>query len=340
MRAGAAGGVLAAVVAAGASPECVLAAADLTIEDLTDLDRMIDAERVARLFEAAARETRDDCFGLHLGSTYEFTAIGALSYAVLNAPTVGTALANFERYGATHTTHGRIALVRTGDRAELIYDLGIGDHELCRQLADGSAVVGVKLMRHLTGADWRPERVQLGHARPRDTSEHVRLLGPALTFGATAMTSVVLDAADLDRPVLHADRGLLPIVERHLQELLAATPSEADWLNEIRNAVAEAVCDGAPTIQTIAKRMGASVRTLQRRLGEHGVVFKDLVAETRRDLALRYLAHGTAELTEIAFLVGYSELSAFHRAFRKWTGETPQAARKRLLRSVALTDRV
>ncbi len=333
MRAGAAGGVLAAVAAAGAAPERVLAAAGLTLEELTDSERMIDAERVALLFEAAARETGDECFGLHLGSTYEFTAMGALSYVVLNAPTVGTALANFERYARTHTTHGRIAVERSGDRAELIYDLGLADHELSRQLADGAAVVGVTLMRHLAGADWQPERVQLGHARPSDTTEHVRLIGPALFFGAPAMTSVVFDAADLDRPVLHADRGLLPIVERHLEELLAAAPAEADWLAEIRNAIAEAVCDGAPTIQTIAKRMGASVRTLQRRLGDHGVVFKDLVAETRRDLALRYLAHGTAELTEIAFLVGYSELSAFHRAFRKWTGETPQEARRRLARN-------
>jgi AraC-like DNA-binding protein len=175
--------------------------------------------------------------------------------------------------------------------------------------------------------------VRLGHAEPRDTREHVRLLGPALRFGQPIMTAIAFDPADLDREIAQADRGLLPIVERHLQELLAAAPSETDWLAEIRNAVAESVPDGAPTIQTIAKRMGASVRTLQRRLGDHGVVFKDLVAETRRDLALRYLAHGTAELTEIAFLVGYSELSAFHRAFKKWTGETPQETKRRLARS-------
>jgi AraC-like DNA-binding protein len=333
MRAGATAGVLAAVAAGGGSPERVLAAAGLTAKDLGDVDRLIDAERVARRFEEAARDTGDPCFGLHLGETYDFAAIGALSYAVLNAPTVGTGLANFERYAHAHMTHGRIAVERHGDEAVLVYDLGLADREQSRQLSDGTAVVGAKLMRRLVGPDWRPRRIQLGHAEPPDTSEHVRLLGPALRFGQSVMTSLVFAAADLDREIADADRGLLPIVERHLQDLLAATPSDADWIAEIRNAVAEAVPDGAPTIQTIAKRMGASVRTLQRRLGDHGVVFKDLVAETRRDLALRYLAHNTAELTEIAFLVGYSELSAFHRAFRKWTGETPQEARRRLTRT-------
>jgi AraC-like DNA-binding protein len=333
MRAGAAAGVLAAVAAGGGSPERVLAAAGLGADDLADADRLIEVDRVAALFEAAARETGDDCFGLHLGETYDFSAIGALSYVVLNAATVGTALANFERYARAHMTHGRIAVARRGAAAELIYDAGLADPECARQLTDGTAVVGVKLMRRLAGAAWQPRRVHIGHAAPADLREHVRLLGPTLHFGHTTMVAMVFDAADLDREIAGADRGLLPIVERHLEELLAATPSDTDWIAEIRNAVAEAVPDGAPTIQTIAKRMGASVRTLQRRLGDHGVVFKDLVAETRRDLALRYLAHGTAGLTEIAFLVGYSELSAFHRAFRKWTGETPQEARRRLTRT-------
>ncbi len=329
IRAGTAVGVLPGIAAAGAPVEPVLAAAGLSLEDIT-LDRMVDAERIARLYEAAARATGDPCFGLHAGTTYDLSALGALSYAVLNAPTVAVALANFERYGRAHMTGGRIAVERRGGEAELVYDMALADRALARQVAEGAAVVGIKLIRHLVGADWWPRRVHFAHARPRDLAEHTRLLGATIRFDAAAMVSLVFAARDLDRAVATADRGLLPIVERHLDELLAAAGDDADFLATVRNAVAEVVCDGAPTIQTIAKRLGASVRTLQRRLGEHGAVFKDVVADTRRELALRYLGQGTAELTEIAFLLGYSELSAFDRAFRRWTGETPQAARKRL----------
>jgi AraC-like DNA-binding protein len=98
----------------------------------------------------------------------------------------------------------------------------------------------------------------------------------------------------------------------------------------VRSTVAEALCDGSPTIRKIARRMGTSVRTLQRRLELQGVVFKELVAEIRCELAHRYLADAQADLTEVAFLLGYSELSAFDRAFRRWTGSTPLVVRRGL----------
>jgi AraC-like DNA-binding protein len=140
--------------------------------------------------------------------------------------------------------------------------------------------------------------------------------------------TIVFDAEVLARAVPGADRRLLPIVERHLEELLAS--KDGNVLDDVRNAIAEALCDGAPTIRVVAKRLGASVRTLQRRLAAHGAVFTTLVEDVRRDVALRYLADGKAAVTEIAFLTGYSEPSAFGRAFRRWTGSTPLAARKRL----------
>lgn len=333
IRAGGAAGVLAAVGARGGSPERVLTTAGLTADELADLERMIDTERMALLFDAAARESGDDCFGLHLGEHYDFGAMGALSYAVLNAPTVETALQNFERYGRTHVTGGGVVVERDGAEARLAYDIGVADRAICRQHAEGGAVVGLKLLRRLVRPDWRPRRVLFGHARPRDTSEHARIFGAPIRFGEPVMVALTFAAADLDRPVPGADRGLLPIVQRHLDELLAAGATESGWIDEVRNAVAQSVCDGPPSIETIAKKLGLSVRTLQRRLGEQGVVFKTMVDEIRRDLALRYLASGTSDLTEIAFLVGYSELSAFDRAFRRWTGSTPRAARRSLTQS-------
>jgi AraC-like DNA-binding protein len=329
MRAGGAAGVLDAVAAQRGSPARVLAAVGLTAADLADLDRLLDVEQVMTLFDAAARETGDDCFGLHLGTTYDFASIGPLAYAVLNAPSVDVAIENLARYGRTFLQGGGITLERDGAQVRLGYDL-LPDRELCRQHAEGAAVVNTRVLRQLIGPDWRPRAVLFGHAAPRDTSEHERLLGARLRFGHRIAMTLVFDADVLARPVPGADRRLLPIVERHLQELLASPDGGAGRLDEVRNAIAETLCDGSPTIRVVAKRLGTSVRTLQRRLGEHGAVFTTLVEDVRREVALRYLADGKAELTEIAFLTGYSELSAFGRAFRRWTGSTPLAARRRL----------
>src|SRR5262249_45734956 len=112
MRAGGAAGVLDAVAAQGGSVARVLAAVGVTADDLVDPERLLEVEEVMRLFAAAARETGDDCFGLHLGTTYDFASIGPLAYAVLNAPTVAVAVDNLARYGRTFVQGGAITLER------------------------------------------------------------------------------------------------------------------------------------------------------------------------------------------------------------------------------------
>ena len=328
MRAGGAAGVLDAVRAAGASAERVLGAAGLTPDDLTDPDRLLDLDRIMALYEAAARETRDDAFGLHLGTTYDFASIGPLAYAVLNAPTVGVAVENLARYGRAFVQGGAVTLAQGDAEVELGYALDVADFETCRQHVEGAAMVNLRVLRRLIGPEWQPRYVRFGHAEPADTSEHRRLLGIPMRFRQAIPMALVFDADVLDRAVPDADRRLLPIVERHLQELLAEQPSVLD---DVRHAIAEALCDGAPTIRVVAKRLGTSVRTLQRRLGAEGGVFTTLVEDVRRDVAMRYLADGKANLTDIAFLTGYSELSAFGRAFRRWTGSTPLTVRKQML---------
>jgi AraC-like DNA-binding protein len=333
-RAGATTGLLEAVATAGGRPERVLAAAGLSTDDLADPDRMIPSERVLVLFDAAADELGDDAFGLHIGETYDFAAIGAVSYAVLNAPSVGTALANFERYGRTHWEGGRLALEVAGRTARLAHDVGAPGRDRARHYAEGAAVVGVNLLRRLIGTAWAPRQVLFAHARPARTSEHTRILGVPIRFDASVSVAVEFDAADLDHPVPNADRRLLPIVQRHLDERLASASDDGDWLTTVRESIALQVCDGPPSIETVADRLELGVRTLQRRLGERGIVFKRMVDDVRRDLALRYLADEKHDLTEIAFLVGYSELSAFDRAFRRWTGSTPKQHQKQLRRAI------
>ena len=328
MRVGGAAGVLDAVTAHGGSAARVLAAVGLAPDDLADADRLLDVDRIMALFEAAAREIGDDAFGLHLGTTYDFASIGPLAYAVLNAPTVAVAMDNFARYGRAFVQGGAITITRDDAQVELGYALDVADFATCRQHAEGAAVVTLRVLRRLIGSDWRPRWVRFGHAAPADTAEHERILGVPIRFRQPIAMALAFDADVLERVVAGADRRLLPIVERHLQELLASSPSVLD---DVRHAIAEALCDGAPTIRVVAKRLGTSVRTLQRRLGQEGGVFSTLVEDVRRDVAMRYLADGKANLTDIAFLTGYSELSAFGRAFRRWTGETPLAVRKQLL---------
>ena len=330
VRAEAPGRLFELVRALGGSPERVRAAAGVAAADFTDPERPIEVETALRLMDAAAHEVGDDHFGLHAGGLMDYGTLGVLTYAVLNAPTVGTALRNFERYARSHFRGPRIRLETDGDEARLELVLDVADGVPRRQHAEAAAVVGLRILRQLIGPDWRPRRVLFAHDRPRDVSEHERVFGAPLRFRQGIHVGLVFDARDLKRRVPGADRRLLPVIERHLDELLAKPEARDTWLGEVRNAIASSICDGYPGIQTVARRLGLSARTLQRRLGEERTVFKTLVEDVRRELALRYLADGRTRLTDVAFLVGYSELSAFGRAFHRWTGSTPLAMRRSL----------
>ena len=155
VRAEAPARLLELMAARGGSPERVLAAAGISAADLADLDRPIEIETVMRLVDAAAHEMGDDCFGLHGGSLIDFGVLGMLAYAVLNAPTVGTALRNFERYARSHFRGPRISLEIEGHEAQLSlvldpgslqdghhqHRVGVGGEDQHRQPFQGHGVV-------------------------------------------------------------------------------------------------------------------------------------------------------------------------------------------------------
>lgn len=333
VRAAAAQGLLEAVAAAGGSPERVAAEAGLGLSDLSEPDRFVPLAKLAVLFNAAARESGDDGLGLRVGAAYDLGALGALSYAVFHAATLGTALHNLERYIHSHLQGARVALSVEGDEGSLVLhfpEMGEG-----RQGVESAMVVVLRILRRLAGAEWRPRRVLFSHPRPASSALHERVFGAPVEFGASMDGAIVFAAADLDRPVAGADRRLLPIVEQHLDQVLGASKDEDGWLHGVREIIARTVCDGHPVLGVVARRLGQSERTLQRRLGERGLVWKGLVEDVRRELAIRYLQNGKIPLGEVAFLLGYSEQSAFHRAFRRWTGATPLAFRRRAVAEVA-----
>jgi len=306
-----------------------LRAAGLRASDIADPDRFADLEKMLLLQDAAAREVGDDTLGLTLALTYSANRLGVLAYALLNAPTVGVALNNLVRYSHTLLQGVRVVVEVRGAECTSGYDIPVGDRELRRQNAEGASVISLELMRRMLGPDWRPARVEFGHRRPADVSAHERVFGAPLRFEAEHSFALVFPTSDLDRPVLGADTRILPIVKRYLDDFPA--PGDGDgWPGEVRALIAKGVGNGHPRMERIARQLGLSGRTLQRRLAERGLVWKSLVEEVRRDLALRYLRDADLSLTEIALLLGYSDLSAFDRAFRRWLGTTPAEQRRRL----------
>jgi AraC-like DNA-binding protein len=187
----------------------------------------------------------------------------------------------------------------------------------------------VLLGRLVTGQHWVPLEVAFEHAAPSRTTEHLRVFGVVPRFGAPE-TVVVLPSEVLRLPVRTGGSSLGSYLEAYARELLGRLPEhDATATAQVQRAIAVAVAHGVPDIDSVAGRLGTTARTLQRRLKDEGTTFAELTDAVRRSAAERYLADGRLPLAEIAFLLGFQDPSNFHKAFRRWTGNTPAAYRDR-----------
>ena len=323
----AAAGLTGAIRAAGGNPDRVVRAIALDPSIFAKLDGSIPCSDFARLLDEAARATGDDCFGLHFGERYQPKAIGALVYVVLNSPSIRAGFENVVRYLHVHNEAAMTSLEVEESRAFMRFWLRGVPVEIARQQAEYGLVVALSTMRLMAGSRWAPQEVQFAHEAPRDTAEHTRVFGAPVVFGCRT-SALVVEPQFLDRQVPAADQGLYPILRKYLDRVLKEMPHDDRVLADVRRAIAEAMREGEPKLAPVASRIGASPRTLQRRLGELGMDFKGLVDDTRRRFSLKYLEDRANTPTEIAYLLGYSEVSAFNRAFKRWTGSTPSRYRR------------
>ncbi len=193
-------------------------------------------------------------------------------------------------------------------------------------------VVGLNTIRLMAGIQWAPAEAQFVHQAPRDTTEHTRLFGAPVSFGRP--TNALRRRARVPRSAgPGCRRASLPDPETISRQCLEGDAARGQPCSaQIRRAVGESLRDGDPKLAQVAGKLTTTPRTLQRRLREHGVDFKRVVDDTRRRFSLNYLRDPKHTLTEIAYLLGYSEVSAFNRAFKRWTGATPSSYRRKVAR--------
>ena len=324
----AATGLIEAISAARGDPDQILHAVGLDRSTLADPHGFLPCADFVRLLQEAARRTGDDCFGLHFGEQFQPKNIGPLMYVLLNSPTMAVAFDNAVRYLKVHNEAGRVTFTYDATSAYLRQSLvGVAVEDV-RQQSEYSMTVALNTLRLMAGSRWSPREVQFGHRAPAHTAEHVRIFGAPLSFGCETNT-LIIERAFIDRHVPAADERLYPILRQYLDRMVKEMPREDRTLASIRQVIGDSMREGDPKLDDVARKVAMSTRTLQRRLKEQGVDFKGLVDDTRRRFSLNYLADSVHTPAEIAYLLGYSEVSAFNRAFKRWTGTTPSSYRRR-----------
>lgn len=253
---------------------------------------------------------------------------GALGLAWKSAPTTRDSLERVARYCRVWTDNMTYTLRPRADGADFLLHRE-GTRRLGLRLSNEATIASAaSLIRQTASPRFRPMAVHLRHPAPPTTTTHERYFGCPVHFGMSEDALCISDEA-LDRPNQLADEGISRFLLSHLDREVAELEAEEDTLETVvRTAISKALSDGLPRMTDVARRLGMSERTLGRRLGERDLSFKDLVESSQRDLARNLLAESHYSMSDVAFLTGFSEPSAFTRAFKRWTRMTPTAFRK------------
>ncbi len=306
--------------------DTMLAEAGVEPTVLADPNGWLSVSAVARLLDGASSLSRDSALGLGFARQLPWNDLGVLANLALTSPTVGAGLANISRYFGTTSTGASMWLDIDGRHAHLRYGIHDPEIELHAQNSEFVFAVITRMAREATGdPTWAPGELQFRHPRPANTTAQRAFFRCRMRF-EQPFDALVLPAPRLRERFHRAD------ATRHSHHVEAANrvlPDERALFGERVSAIVlSGLRTGELTLDGVAARLGTSTRTLQRRLREDGRSFQDVVAHLRSVAARRYVSDPAIPLTAVAARLGYTELSAFSRAFRRWTGQTPLEYRR------------
>jgi AraC-like DNA-binding protein len=281
----------------------------------------LPVNRFRALAARVARLRNDPLLGLHTAMGLRPGTYGILEFLLRSAPTPRDALRQLLRFVPLFNNLIRFSLIENGDRA--VVEASIPGEPLClgREGNEFTLAVFVALGRQLAGEDWAPEHVSFAHPATPGVEELSRFFrSESISFG-TGYLGLRFKVPDLAKRVRTEDGALHSFLEREASALVSR--SGPDELGMMREAVRGALRGGEPSVGEVAGTLGMSARTLQRRLGDQGTSFRELVDQVREGLAREYLDHRSLSLKEVATLLGYADVRAFGRAYKRWTGRTP-----------------
>lgn len=278
------------------------------------------------LWQAASQLTNDSNIGLHVAQGIRPGVYGVLDYAVRTCTTLGEGLRLLSRYHRFLHDVADVRLRIEHERAILSHHLPFPGGPP-RPVSEYVVAGWLLTSRQATGLNWIPLEARFPHSEPDDIFEYEELFACKLQFGCER-SELVFARELLDTPLLKAEATLQAILEAQVVALIQKLPKGEATTDAVRRHVAGEVGEGQPTLEQIAPRLHMSPRTLHRRLQKEGTSFRQILGEVRRELASHHLMERRLAIGEIAFLLGFSEPSAFHRAFKRWTGHTPPTYRE------------
>lgn len=310
----------------GVSPADVLSQAGLP-RGFFDQDRiLVTTEELFALYRGLSEASRDPAIALKLGTEQRIERSDPIAIAAVSARSFRDALQRLARFKQL-TCPEELHVTERGDESRVEFSYLLAQETEPPLLVDLAFAWVVGIARRGTGGLVNPRRIELRAASGSREMYEAHFGCPA-KFSARK-NALVFARADLDRPFLTHNADLFAMVAPQLEaELKQALASRAIG-EQVKAILKQLLAGRRPGIEDVARELGVSSRTLQRRLAEDGATFQQLMQEARRDLARHDLQHSSLELNETAYLLGYEDAHSFFRAFQQWEGDSPGEWRAR-----------
>ncbi len=304
----------------GYDPKPLFDSVGLKLGQFADPDTTVSFLDASRLLALCVATTGCQHFGLLLGKPVRTSSLGVAGFLLQAAPNVGKALGDLIRHFELHDQGGIPTLLVKGDVALLGYAVYQRDAEAVKHIYDLSLSMACNIMRDLCGEDWNPAEVFLSRSSPPDQMPYKRVFRSPLRFNAD-QNAIAFSSHWLKHPLPEAD----PLLHRYLEEEAQDSYAQRDTnlINKLGGILRRLLVTQTCSVANAASLLHMHVRTLNRRLGEEGTSFRQELDNTRYEVAKQFLAGSMIPLEKLATVLGYSDQTAFSRAFKRWSGITP-----------------
>ena len=314
-------------VEAGLDIEPLLKHSGLSVQQAKNSRFRIAVKAQIKFLNLVADALPDEFLGVHVAERIDLRELGLLYYVLASSNTLGDALKRFSRYSTIHNEGIHISYRERNNKILMIFKhVGVARLNDRHQI-EFFVVTLLRLCRQLTGRNLSPIAIRLIHRRNQLPAKPRSIFGCNVAFGSD-LDEVAYAQPLKNTSVVNADPYLNIVLVKYCEEALSdRRVGSGAWRLNVENAIAPLLPHGQADMAEIAQRLGVSRRTLARRLALEGHTFGEVLDRLRFDLAKRYLQEHDLQISNVAWLLGYQETSAFYHAFRRWTGKTPTQVR-------------
>jgi len=311
----------------GITPSQILEPLGLSEADLEGAEARLPFDQYEALTWKAVELTGDPNLGLHVARHMSAGALGILGFVLMNCRTLEEALEKYCRYQRVAGEGIRTTMERQAGEGILRFAFFENGPRECRPIMEGMLSSTLVMMSALCGQPIRATAVSFTAASPGDESEHTAVFQSPVHFNRSH-NALVFPISVFECRITQPSRELLALFEKHTLDHLRKLDDKMVYARKVSEECARMLQGEVPNIDAVAQKLAMSPRNLQLKLRQEGTSYRETLDQVRKDMAVGHLRSRQTTVAEVAYLLGFSEPSVFHRTFKRWTGSTPRDFRQ------------